>query len=447
MLSVRQVAAGAVAAVAALAVAVGPCVPANAGPVAMKRATAAGARGAAASTFTVLHAFAGPDGSTPQGALDLAIRYNGNGNFTRTIYGTTLSGGATLEGSIYTDVIGSNAFATVHSMFGPSEGSSPTGGLASNATDYFPAGFSQLGVNNSGGVALFGTVFATSAAGGVRVVHSFSGGADGGNPVGRMTQFIDGNAYGTTSNGANGYGTIFRVTPSGQFSTVYTFTGGADGGSPVAGLSLRVSIFPHVAAQTDPSGDAALQQARAYNNRQFVSPYLYGTTSGANGNSGTIFRFDPATKRLQTIYAFTGGKDGGSPAAELSSDLSGDLYGTASSGGAGSAGVVFVLNKADKFFVLHAFSRSDGATPLAPITVGLNGNLYGTTSAGGGSGNGNVFRLSNNNQSFTILHDFTGGMDGATPAGKLLDGLDGNVYGTTENGGANGMGVLFTTPG
>lgn len=155
-----------------------------------------------------------------------------------------------------------------------------------------------------------------------------------------------------------------------------------------------------------------------------------------------------------TLHNFTRGADGGYPYAGLSMDRAGNLYGTASEGGNLSAcynngcGTVFKLEHRGSgwvFSVLYAFSGPDGAYPEARVIIGPDGNLYGTTSEGGAAGAGVVFRLQPPSTpcksilcpwTETVLHSFAGGSDGAAPGyGDLTFDQAGNIYGTTIDGG------------
>jgi uncharacterized repeat protein (TIGR03803 family) len=390
--------------------------------------------------LTVLHNFAGPDGSAPVGNLDLDVSLTHSG-VSYTLFGVTEGGGSLASGSIYTYTLGSNVFNSLYSFTGGNDGDVPAEGLANNETNYFGGGLAQLGVAIDGGLYGNGTVFSIKPNGTFTVVHSFTGGVDGGAPAGRLTQFVDGDYYGTTSSGgAHGYGTVFKISPSGTFTTIHSFTGGADGGAPQAGLTLQLSG----------AGNIAMNPARAHaiaTSPKFVSPYLYGTTStGAAGGVGTIFRIN-ASGVVQTLYTFSGGLDGGVPAAKLTADYDGNFYGTTTVGGVDGNGVIFKLfTNGSTFKVIHDFGDGSlGASPQAQITLAFNGKLYGTTTSGGASGQyGTVFEVSANG-TYTDLHDFAS-TDGANPQGALTDGGDGNLYGTTINGGVYGSGVLYKIP-
>jgi len=140
---------------------------------------------------------------------------------------------------------------------------------------------------------------------------------------------------------------------------------------------------------------------------------------------------------LTVLYTFTGGVDGGNPDAGLIRDDDGNLYGTTTFGGDSYFGVVYSVDPAGKQTVLHNFTGGlDGSTPFADLVRDAEGNLYGTTSSGGAAGAGTVFKLTANG-THTVLRSFTGKRgDGTLPlAGLVRDGA-GCLYGTTMFGGA-----------
>lgn len=176
---------------------------------------------------------------------------------------------------------------------------------------------------------------------------------------------------------------------------------------------------------------------------------FYGTTyAGGDYGSGTVFKVDP-TGTQTVLYSFTGGTDGAAPSAGLVMDGVGDLFGTTYSGGIRSrstcyhgCGVVFEIDEAGNFKTLHRFaSGSDGAGPLAALVRDSDGNLYGTTQGGGAAGDGTVFKVTRDGRE-TVLHEFKS-VDGQWPeAGVILD-ADGNLYGTTFTEGTDDCGTVF----
>lgn len=155
-----------------------------------------------------------------------------------------------------------------------------------------------------------------------------------------------------------------------------------------------------------------------------------------------------ATPRTQAqtfkvVYNFTGGSDGGNPLDGLTLDGAGNLYGTANAGGASSYGVVFKVTKTGVETVVHEFTGgTDGAYPQGGLVRDTGGNFFGTTTAGGSSNNGTVFGFTAAGKE-AVLYSFAGGTDGAVPqAGLTLDAA-GNLYGTTSAGGLHGNGTVF----
>lgn len=275
--------------------------------------------------------------------------------------------------------------------------------------------------------------------------------------------------YGTTSGGgANSDGTIFEVTPQGVLTTQYSFDV-AHGANPWDGLFLNVDdTFYGTTASGGSNGDGVVFQFRplgsvmntlhSFDGTDGESPYaamvkthtmnFYGTTStgGAHG-SGTIFVLTPAGA-LTTLYSFctlTNCADGADPIAGLILATNSNLYGTTTSGGAHGSGTVFEVSSSGKLTTLYSFCSqtncTDGDDPVAELIQGADGNFYGTTYYGGTNGYGTVFRISPTGR-LTTLHSF-GGADGQYPYASVLQATDGNFYGTTYEGGANGFGTVF----
>jgi uncharacterized repeat protein (TIGR03803 family) len=184
----------------------------------------------------------------------------------------------------------------------------------------------------------------------------------------------------------------------------------------------------------------------ALNSTTFVGATLTGGTNGF----GTIFSVT-TSGGFDTVYPFTGGTDGGLPNGPLFLN-SGNFYGTTGTGGASGLGTVYQLTTSGSLTTLHAFTGSppDGATPLAGVVTGSDGNFYGTTTSGGADGFGTVFRLilpttgtAATSGSFSTIYSFTSGTDGSDPQATLVAGTDGELYGTTVAGGASGHGTVF----
>jgi uncharacterized repeat protein (TIGR03803 family) len=252
-------------------------------------------------------------------------------------------------------------------------------------------------------------------------------GTDGAGPLyGSLIQATNGNYYGTTSGGGNNdYGSVFKLTPEGKLTAIYSFcslSGCADGQRPWSSLVLG----------TDGN--------------------LYGTTFfGAYYDAGTIFKMTIGGK-LTTIYSFCpagGGCTDGEYPVGLVQASNGNFYGAASNGGAHGVGSIFEISAAGKLKTLYSFCSdsncSDGSEPSSGPMQASNGNLYGTTFYGGAQAYGTVYQITAAGQ-FKTLYSFcaqTNCADGSYPFGSLIQAADGNLYGTTNNGGASESGTVF----
>jgi uncharacterized repeat protein (TIGR03803 family) len=379
---------------------------------------------------TVLYTFSGEtDGGTPYAGL---VR-DAQGN----LYGTTGGGGTLGVGTVFKlDTTGKETALYGFTRTG-GDGALPVAGVAEDGQG------NLYGTTPAGGTYGYGIVFKVDTNGNETVLHSFTGlNYDGIQPAAGLVLDAPGNLYGTTywggvrtQCGGSGCGTVFKVDVAGNETVLYTFTGVyGDGAGPIASLVL------------DAQGN------------------FYGTTSGG-GNSGcnygfpsssgcgTVFKLD-LTGKETVLYAFTGGDDGGGPAAGLTLDAQGNLYGTTEYGGSANSGTVFKLDTTGKETVLHSFTGAgDGAAPVASLVLDAQGNLYGTTSFGGDlacayygqPGCGTVFKVSVTGKE-TVLHRFTGtGGDGGNPFAGLVFDTQGNLYGTTAYGGLSGGAVAAGT--
>lgn len=263
----------------------------------------------------------------------------------------------------------------------------------------------------------------TASARGAHVLYSFPDIDTGASPHAGLIEDAKGNLYGTTFMGggySTGNGTVFKLAPDGTYTMLHAFEGGFYGDGD----------YPDAPLVRDSSGN------------------LYGTTEaggidgGCNMNGcGTIFEIAPDGTET-VLYIFQGSDDGASPMAALLPDGKGGFYGTAGSGGANRLGTVFQLSSAGTLTTLHAFAGgSDGDFPDAGLIADKSGTMYGTTNRGGGAcadpGCGTVFKITPDGTE-SVLYAFTGGSDGANPAAGLVRDKKGNLYGTTEFGGATG---------
>ncbi len=335
-----------------------------------------------------------------------------------------------------TMVVASSAqtLATLASFDG-AKGAFPYGALIQGTDGNFYGTTEQGGVNSSG------TVFKITADGVLTTLYSFCMQAncvDGSFPQGGLVQASNGNFYGTTNQGGqNSLGTVFKITPEGEFTTLRSFCTRAscsDGTNPVAGLI------------------------------QGSDGNLYGTTQLGgiiNGDCtlgcGTFFKIT-VKGTLTTLYSFclqANCADGSFPQGSLTQASNRNFYGSTNQGGQSGLGSAFEITPQGELTTIHSFctraSCSDGTNPTAGLIRGTDGNFYGTASLGGilnqdcTLGCGTFFEISAKG-SFTPLYGFclqANCTDGSFPEGGLVQGTDGNFYGTTNQGGQNDLGTAF----
>lgn len=346
----------------------------------------------------------------------------------------------------------------LYSFKGGADGGSPHSGLAHDK-------FGNLyGTTSKGGAGMCfglgcGTVFELVRDGGnwtKRTLHTFDGGVGGGVPVGTLAIDARGNLYGVTEQGGTGpcdsvlgggCGVVYRLSPKSDgswgFSVLYSFShpGSLDDGE-----------YPDAGVVLDKAGN------------------LYGTVEFGGSfvcDCGMVYRLTPTQSGPWTetvLYSFVGISQGGSdvsfPTGPVTLDAKGNIFGTGSGGGdvlcnLGCGGVFVLVPHTGGGYdehVLHIFEGgSDGNQPETGVILDASGNLFGTTEAGGGGtgcangdqGCGTVFELEASGGAYqtNILFRFNG-RNGYAPFGELiLD--DGNLYGTTEGGGAANAGLGF----
>jgi uncharacterized repeat protein (TIGR03803 family) len=270
-------------------------------------------------------------------------------------------------------------------------------------------------------------------------------------------------AYGTTAFGGSGYGTVFRIDPAGPLqgtqpnelvlsgNTLYGTTAGL-GGTAFGGYGTIFSIntsgldFTNVYSFNPSGTPASGTQPEA--GLVLSEGMLYGTTESGGDGFGTVFVFNSTNGNFNNLYTFTGpdSNDGSDPSAKLL--LCGNtLYGTTSSGGTHNKGTIFQINvDGSGYQIIHDFAgqaEGDGESPEAALILS-GGILYGTTESGGAYGLGTVFSFNTNNNVYTVLHGFKGNQnDGGNPQGGLVV-LGSTLYGATAGGGTNFCGTVFS---
>jgi uncharacterized repeat protein (TIGR03803 family) len=352
------------------------------------------ATAADAQNLTTLFSFNGADGTKPYlGSLFQAT----NGKF----YGTTEFGGANSEGTVF-EITPSGSFAVVYSFGYPNL--YPLSGLvqASDGNLY--------GTTSGDGSSDVGTVYRITPDGQLTTIYNFcaSGWCPSGNtPVSALIQGRDGNLYGTTKFGGDvgcnpplGCGTVFKISLRGILSTLHSFNG-SDGQAP----------------------QGALIQATNGN--------FYGTTFDS------VFEMTPSG--IVTVLQLLGD----APESGLVQASNGSFYGTTAGGGEGY-GTVFEITSSGAYSVLHTFDQNYGLNPWGALIQATDGNLYGTTTLGGRA-HGTIFELTLDGE-FSNLYNFCSLQncaDGDVPDGGLVQGTNGNFYGTTSIGGTSNDGTIF----
>jgi len=401
------------------------------------------AMNAPAQTFTTLYSFCSQtsciDGTTPSAALIQAT----NGS----LYGSTLSGGTNNDGTLFR--LGTSGQLTTLYSFCESGGACADGFLP-DAPLVLGSDGNFYGTTEQGGPNGGGAFFKLSLSGSFATIGGFGAAGGPSEPLGLVVG-LNGDFYGTTSRG--GYrdrGTVFSITPQGTLTTLYDFCltsyCGAGGAFPQAGLA------------------------------QGTGGEFYGTTTeggmgvncpnGSRAGCGTIFRVSP-TGGLTKLYDFCAQSrcaDGFDAVAPMIQGSDGSFYGTTTQGGVDNClllgsgddgcGTIFKLGPSG-YQVLYRFCPrvgcTDGAIPVAALVQGNDGNFYGTTALGGARGEGTIFKITPAG-TFTLLYTFcsqSGCADGGEPGAALIQDTNGKFYGTTTLGGTSsacpsGCGTAFS---
>ncbi len=396
-----------------------------------------GASAVQAQTFQVLYNFSnGPDGASPNG---LTIDHAGN------LYGTTGGPGNCFTGGCGGVFLFSHSgqiwtLTPLYHFQGGTDGRRPLAGITIGPDGrlYGTTTLGGTGHCMQESVPGCGTVYRLTPPQKLKhcatsycpwdetILYSFQGGSDIQWPSSEPTFDQAGNLYGTAVQGGRNVlgGGVYQMKQSQgiwSYSLLYSFSGGPDG------------EMPEGAVVPDQMGN------------------VYGTTfaAGANGY-GTAFELTPSENAWSetTLYTFQGKADGGNSAVGLIFDDAGNLYGVTTAGGLNGDGSVFSLTHGGFGFVplYNGFNSFFGPNlgPLSKLIMDQNGNLYGTQYAGGANEQGLVFKLSPgmDGWTFTDLHDFTG-IDGSNPTGNIVLDANGNLYGTTSQGGTKNDGVIW----
>lgn len=362
-------------------------------------------------TFTTLASFNGSNGANPVGGLILS-------NDGSTLYGTTYEGGADGNGTVFSLPIAGGTPATV-AAFNGTDGAYPIAGLILSGSVLY-------GTTTSGGHG-YGTVFSLPASGGTPAVLASFINANGSNPCGSLI-LSGGTLYGTTmgrSSSIGGNATLFSLPVTGGIPTVLASF--SNHGPPTTGFGGSLIL----------SGST-----------------FYGTTlTGGLGivSTGTVFSL-PITGGTPTTLAAFNHTNGNFPqpglilACNTLYDTSpGAMPDTVSIDGPSGPGTLFSLSVTGGTPTTLATLNGNNGNVYCPCAGLLlsGGTLYGTTNGDGAYDNGTVFSVPLTGGAPTVLYSFTGDLDGSDSAGSLIADANGDLYGTTEHGGAYGDGTVF----
>jgi uncharacterized repeat protein (TIGR03803 family) len=377
---------------------------------------------AQAQSFQVIHAFTGGgDGSDP-----VSVTLDRAGN----LYGGTGMGGNSSEycfntcGMIFKMARAGSGWAYYPLYLFPGE----EGGAYAGPLTFGPNG-SLYGI---GGDAAYNLTPPPTRCASFRcdwnntLLWQFCCGAEapGGltfDPSGNMYSMSEDGGYINHCSGGVGCGYIFQLANVGgnwTYNVIYEFHDGSQGAHPFGRLV------------TDSAGN------------------VYGTTAGLYGGdgNGNVFQLTPSNDGYwneTVLYSFKAGSDGEYPKAGVIFDSAGNLYGATAQGGANNGGTIFELTVSNgwAFKLLYSLSATQGGPSGVSYSMIMDsaGNLYGTTAYNGAYNLGSVFKLTHGSGgwTYTSLHDFTGGSDGAYPVGGLAMDSSGNLYGAAEAGGNN----------
>jgi uncharacterized repeat protein (TIGR03803 family) len=378
---------------------------------------------AQAQTFNVLHAFnGGGDGANPQSGLtmDRGGRLYGTTNGccgigVGSVFKLAPSGSGWIFSPLHNFDISDGGFPASRVTFGPDGSLYGTTYSAGQGSCYLSEGCGVVFKLQPPPHACVSFLCPWTET----VLHYFTGGGDGGNPIGDIVFDTAGNLYGATEFGGDpscasyGCGVVYELSPSGGGWTqtvIHGFAGpgSGDGSEPAGGLMI------------DAAGS------------------LYGMTGlGGSAGIGSVYQLSPShgSWNLNILYSFQGSGQGAYPIGILTADQAGNLYGE-TSGGFFDNGTIFELGQPGSWTHTLLFTFGQDIAPTGGLVLDRSGNLYGTIENGGSSEDGAVFELtpSNGGWNATYLHSFSGS-DGITPNGDLIFDSSGNLYGTAQAGG------------
>ncbi len=388
-------------------------------------------------------------------------------------------------------------FSVIHNFSGGQDGAAPMAGLTADGAGNFYGSAARGGDAGTCGGAGCGLIFrlAKGNSGWILTpLYRFAGGDDGASPQANVVFAADGSLTsstflggGTCDQNPEGCGTVLKLQPPASAcktalcpwteTVLYRFKGN-DGAGPLGAIVFDQAgnLYGAATAGGLRNGGTIFEltpSGSEWTGRVIYSPYGYprsGAVFGSDGNlygsdfsggngQGSVYQLTPAGSGwLGTdLYTFANASDGGFPWAGLIFDPAGNLYGSTTAGGEGHGGTIFRMTPSGGQWIFETIYSFNGpgdsrlvVGPLGSLVMDDAGSLYGTAFADGAFGRGSVFKLSpsGGGWTFTSLHDFTGGSDGAYPYSNLVFDAAGNIYGTASAGGTSanctgGCGVVF----
>jgi len=360
----------------------------------------------ATNTYTKKLNFAGAtNGNYPYGSLMQAT----NGQ----LYGMTYGGGANNIGVLFEYDPATSTYTKKLDFAGTINERNPCGSLIQSTNNKL------YGMTSQGGATDMGVLFEYDPA--INIYSKkldFAGPTNGSNPYGSLMQSSNGNLYGMTyGGGATDMGVLFEYDPATNiYSKKLDFAGATNGSNPYGYLM------------------------------QASNGKLYAMTNyGGVNNMGVLFEYDPATSTYTKKLDFAGATNGSNPHGSLMQAMNGKLYGMTNSGGINNIGILFEYDPATNTYTkkLDFAGASNGSNPYGSLMQASNGKLYGMTNSGGTNSMGVLFEYDPATDTYTKKLDFAGATNGSNPHGSLMQATNGKLYGMTNSGGTNSMGVLF----
>ena len=407
--------------------------------------------------YTKLMDFEGlGDGGKPLGSLVQAT----NGK----LYGMTSLGGLNGDGVIFEYDIISNVYTNKFNFDGLTNGSYPTGSLIQSSDGKLYGMTQQGGANNLGVLFQYNPISGS-------FVKKFSFSATiGSEPAGSLMQATDGKLYGMTQHGGvNNKGVLFQYIPVlNSYNKKVDFSGLVSGSNPQGSVTQATNgkiygmsydggtddlgvLFEYDFATS--TFNKKVNFGQAINGRyplgalvKATDGKLYGTTiQGGNNDCGVLFQYDPYTHIYSKKIDFDSIIHGHLPRAALIQATDGMLYGITQKGGINNLGVMFQYNPTTNTFVKKIdFDGSlKGSEPWGALFQANDGMLYGVTASGGLNNFGVLFQYDIVTSTYNKKIDFNGINNGKAPIGALIQAIDTKLYGVTNEGGLNNMGVIF----